>query len=514
MDTRSNRISRSRSLIAFTLIGGMSLASWSMYARAQDSTKPASPVASENLGHALALSQAFRDVSKAVAPSVVSIKSTVAAEPRFSGAPGNGQLQPDLPLDEDMLRRFFGGEIPEGLEMRPGGPNGQPQPRERQGQGTGVIAREDGYVITNNHVVDGATEITVKLSDDREYPATVVGTDAESDLAVIKIEASGLIPATFGDSDSLEVGEWVLAMGSPFGLEHTVTAGIVSAKGRANMGLATFEDFIQTDAAINPGNSGGPLVNLYGQVIGINTAISTRSGSNAGVGFAIPSTMVKSVMDSIIESGTVQRGWLGVSIQDLSQQAREYTGYDGQGVLIAEVIPNTPAAAAGLNDGDIVTSINKAPVASRNQLLNVVAMIAPGEHADLKIVRGGQSQNVTVTLGDRSAQLANAAPSTGGRTSKPAPTAELGLTLQPLTPEIARQLGATDRKGVVVAQLDPNGPAAKAGIQAGDVISMVNDHAIANTEEFQNALEVAATGKPIRLQVFRGGASQFVFVKK
>jgi len=478
MSTLSSSVGRTRNLIAFTLVGGMSLTTLSALAQSPAPAKQVSPPASANIDHALALSQAFKDVSKAVAPSVVSIKSVMTMESRFTGTPDNGQLQPDLPFDEDMLRRFFGGQLPEGMEA--------PQPpRERQGQGTGVVAREDGYVITNNHVVDGATELTVKLSDDREYPATVVGTDVESDLAVIKIDASGLVPAKFGDSDSLEVGEWVLAMGSPFGLEHTVTAGIVSAKGRANMGLATFEDFIQTDAAINPGNSGGPLVNLFGQVVGINTAISSRTGAYSGVGFAIPSTMVKTVMNSIIENGSVQRGWLGVSIQDLSKQAREYAGFDGHGVLIAEVIPSSPAQEAGLQDGDIVTAINKTPVNSRNQLLNVVAKIAPGQKADLKIVRDGEPQDIAVTLGDRTTQLAQAgsgSPNGSRGSSRPAATTELGLTVQPLTTEIARQLGATDRKGVVVARLDPNGPAAKALVQAGDVISMVNDQAVSTPD--------------------------------
>jgi serine protease Do len=418
-----------------------------------------------------------------------------------------------------MFRRFFEGSpgMPNGPDMRefrfgPGGPGGTPSPRS--GEGSGVIIREDGYIVTNNHVVDGATDITVMLDDDREYPATVIGTDPETDLAVVKIEASGLVPVQYGDSDAIEVGEWVIALGSPFGLQHTVTAGIVSAKGRS-MRAATFEDYIQTDAAINPGNSGGPLVDLYGNLIGINTLISTRSGGSDGVGFAIPSKMVKSVVNSLIETGTVERGWLGVSLQPLTRElARSFGHTDAHGVLIAEVIKDSPAEAADLRAEDIVLKVNGTATPSPRELMNTVAAMSPGETAKLEIVRNGKTRSVDVTLGQRTTEvLARGAASAGSGKAAYDTEDAWGITVRDLTPDVARQLGAEGRDGVVITKVDPDSVAAELGLSPGDIIGKVGDTQVTSASEFATAAKKHDLADGVRLQVFTNGGTRFLMLK-
>jgi serine protease Do len=276
---------------------------------------------------------------------------------------------------------------------------------ESRGVGTGVIVRENGYILTNNHVVAGASDVNVKLSDGRVLGARVMGTDEKTDLAVVKVEATGLVAAQLGDSDRVEIGEWVLAMGNPFGLEHTVTAGIISAKGRANVGIADYEDFLQTDAAINPGNSGGPLLNLEGKVIGINTAIASRTGGYMGVGFAIPISMAQVIMDQIIKDGKVVRGYIGAMIQDLPPEMSRSFEFEGtEGALVNRVVAGGPAARAGLRDGDIVLEVNGRKVSSSSQLRNTVAAIAPGTRIPLKVFRQGKELTVDVAIGNLAGQ--------------------------------------------------------------------------------------------------------------
>ena len=511
--TRKMTGATAKAIVAAALIAALGTYSLGLQAHAQDKKKQPAAM-DQQVSHARALSQSFRDVYKAVAASVVNIRSTErlgAARPTEN----DGQLQqePDNPL-EDPLRRFFGEE---GSPFRFGPTT--PMPRERIGEGTGVIAREDGYVVTNNHVVEGADTIRVKLDDEREYDGSVVGTDPETDLAVVKIEASGLSPAKFGDSSQMEVGDWVLALGSPFGLQHTVTAGIVSAKGRQigiirdARGFTGFEDFLQTDAAINPGNSGGPLVNLDGEVIGINTAISTQTGQYAGVGFAIPSNMVKDVMTSIINNGKVERGWLGVQIGALTKEAAEYAKFDGQGVLISDVLPNGPALAAGLEPGDIVTKVNGKHVSTPAELLNVVAGIAPGKDVTLEVYREGKTHDYSVTLGDRAA----AQSAQGGRApnarGERQPAGDFGITVEDITPELARRLGATGRDGVLVTKVTADSPAAQAGVEPGDIVSMINETKVSNSREFAAAIKGADKSKVIRLQVFHQDVTQFLYIK-
>ncbi len=360
------------------------------------------------------LSSSFKDAARNVAPSVVHIMATGRAE--FAGRNGGGRGQA-APFGNDLFHRFFD----------------QRQPRQ-QGQGTGFVVRADGYIVTNNHVVAGAETVTVRFDDGREYKASIVGTDPDTDLAVIKVDATDLDPVEFGRSQQLEVGEWVIAVGSPFGLEQTVTAGIVSATGRSGMGLATYENFIQTDAAINPGNSGGPLVNLRGEVVGVNTAITSRGGGSLGIGFAIPSRMVHTVMDSIIDSGRVSRGWLGIQIQPLTDElARSFGAPDTNGVIVADVTADGPSREAGLEPGDIVTDVDGRHIEEPADLLNAIAESAPGSTIEVEVLRDGSRRDFEVTLGTR--------PSPADTVAAHTLSADLGLTVETLTPQIAEQLG-------------------------------------------------------------------------
>jgi serine protease Do len=474
-------------------------------ALAQD--KP-SAEASEGLKHAYGLSEAFKTATRKVVPSVVHITSTTTVQA------GGGGAMPD----EDMLRRFFGDMLPDdGTPFRFEAPEGQPREFQREGTGSGVIVRDSGFILTNNHVVAEADELLVRLQDGREYEAKVVGTDPETDLAVIKIEADSLTAAELGDSAAVEQGDWVLAVGSPFGLDHTVTAGIVSAKGR-QIGIIRerngmgFEDFIQTDAAINPGNSGGPLVDLQGNVIGINTAISTRTGSYQGVGFAIPSDMARVVMNSIIEKGRVERGWLGISVQPLTPELAESFGFKSSaGVLVGGVMPETPAAKAGLKNGDIITAIDGKAVANPTELVNTIAALPPGQKVELEVFRGGKFSDVSVDLGLRPLPeaVAAVAPARGESTTN------IGMTVESITPELAQRFNVEESaKGVLVTQVDANSVAANAGVRPGDLIQAVNDSEISDTSDFKTAMSEADLDKGIRMHVISQGSSRYVFIRE
>jgi serine protease Do len=421
--------------------------------------------------------------------------------------PGGRQFNGEIP---EELRRFFGDDGAPGrffFEL-PTPPRGF----EQQGLGTGVIISDDGYVLTNNHVVENADEVTVTLSDKRRLTAEVIGTDRATDIAVLRIKANGLLPAKLGDSSNLEVGEWALAIGSPFGLDQTVTAGIISAVGRANMGITDYEDFIQTDAAINPGNSGGPLVNLKGEVIGINTAIASRTGGYQGIGFSIPSNMARQVMESIVESGTVTRGYLGAMIQDLNADLAQSFGFDSsEGVLIGDVVEGGPAEQAGLQSGDIVTRFNGRVVERAAELRNAVASTPPETAAAVEFFRDGDRRTVDVKIGVLDQQrLAAARP--GGRSAASAEL--LGMQVRDVTPEIARQLGVEgNQAGVVVTAVDPGGLAARAGIRPGDLLLAIGSSRIQSATDFRDAVENIDLDAGIRLQVERDGARRFVFLR-
>jgi serine protease Do len=462
--------------------------------------------AREQVRHARELSAAFREAAREVSPAVVNIATVTPLTPR-TGALDRGSE----PLDDELFRRFFGRQLP-GFEFpAPGSPE-----RTLRGQGSGVIIDRDGHIVTNNHVIEGASAITVRLHGGREYPAAVVGADPETDLAVIRIDAGELMPARLGDSDSLEVGEWVLAIGNPFGLDHTVTAGIVSAKGRRMniirdaRGYVGYEDFIQTDAAINPGNSGGPLINLDGEVVGINTAISTRTGTYTGVGFAIPSRMVGDITASLIDDGRVQRGWLGVGIQDLTPELAAHFGYTGSsGVIVARVEPATPAQEAGLRDGDIILSMNGTPLATGADLRAAVAATPIGREIDLEIFRNGERRTVEVEIGERpSATTASAA-----TTPNAAAAARFGLSVGPITPQLAREFELPTDQGVIVTAVTPDGPAAGSGIRPGDIITRIGDADIRSIDDYRTATREVDAEKGLLLQVRRGEATIFIVVR-
>jgi len=445
------------------------------------------------------LSRAFKDAAKRVRPAVVTISSIRKIRPSMRPGP-----QPPVP---EEFREFFGDEFFQRF-FEFGTPFRVPEEGFiREGMGSGVVVSRDGYILTNYHVVRDADEVLVKLIDKRELSAKVVGGDAKTDVAVLKIDANDLTPAPLGDSDQVEVGDWVVAIGNPFGLEQTVTVGVVSAKGRANVGIAEYEDFIQTDAAINPGNSGGPLVNLRGEVIGINTAIATRTGSYAGIGFAIPINMAKAVMDSIIKKGKVERGWLGVIIQDLTKDLADSFGYDGtDGVLVSDVDPDGPAAKAGIRSGDIIVEYNGRKIKNKEQLTASVTSTAPGTEVTLRVFRKGRYLSVRVKLGERKAGLRLAF---GGHVAE-----ELGLTVRNLTPDLASRLGYDESEhGVVVVEVEPGSLAYRAGIRPGDLIVSIEGERINNVKEFGTALQKHDLSKGVRMLVKSGGFRRYVFLR-
>jgi len=361
-------------------------------------------------------------------------------------------------------------------------------------------------ILTNNHVVGDADRVTVKLTDGREFTAKTIGTDAPSDVAVIKIEAQGLPVLPLGDSDAMEVGDWVIAAGNPFGLTRTITVGVVSAKGRSRLGIADFEDFIQTDAAINPGNSGGPLLNLQGEAIGVNTAIASRSGGYMGVGFAIPINLVKAVEQQLVTGGKVVRGYLGIRIQELTRALAQSLHIDtAEGALVADVSKGSPAAKAGLKRGDVVVSPNGHPVQDPGQLRNIVAMTAPGTKVTMQILRENKKQELTATLGEVPGE--QKAARAGEETQSPV---RLGFKVQHLTPELAQQLGYDDTEGVVVTEIDPRSEAYQAGVRRGMVIREINNQEVSNTQKFRQAVGQAEQSKQMLLLVESQQATMYI----
>ena len=443
------------------------------------------------------MGKAFASIAEKTSPAVVSLKSERTITREYPS-------MQEWPFGEpfsDPFDFFF--------RRSPRQRSPQRQYREpRIAQGSGFIISADGYMLTNNHMVEGAEKVDVELTDGRKFTAKIIGTDSDSDVAVVKIDAGNLPYLELADSDTLEVGEWVLAIGNPLGLSHTVTAGIVSAKGRSGFGLADFENFIQTDAAINFGNSGGPLINLDGKVVGINTAIAGSSG-NIGIGFAIPINMAKHVYDQLIKGGTVERGFLGVGVEDLTPETAPYFGLkeDAKGVLIPEVTPDSAADKAGIKYKDIILELNGKPVESRDAFRNQIAMLEPGSQIDLVVWRDGKRLPLTVKLGKR--------PPTEELTGNLSPEtlSELGFTVEDLTDELAGRYGYEGQDGVIVGEVESGSQAEQKGIAPGALIKEVNQQKIRNTKEFNEAIKKARKEGGALLLVKRGRFTFFVPLK-
>lgn len=444
--------------------------------------------------------KSFASVVKAVMPAVVNISTTrVVKTPQGpEGAPFGG--------DEEFFRRFFGDEFFRRFHA--------PRNRRENSLGSGVIVSNDGYIITNNHVIAKADEIKVLLSDKREFIGKVVGTDPKSDIAVIKINGKDLPTLRWGDSDKLDIGEYVLAIGNPFGLNQTVTLGIVSAVGRANVGIADYEDFIQTDAAINPGNSGGALVNSRGELVGINTAIFSRSGGYMGIGFAVPSNMTRSVMDSLVKEGKVVRGWLGVSIQEVNADiAKQFGIKESRGALVAEVMPDSPAAKAGFKSYDVITRFNGKEIDSPAILRNAVAQTPVGTKVKVEIIRDKEKKTLEVKIAEQPKEMI-AADGDGDVAGDKTDTALAGLQVRSITADVARQLDLpAGTNGVVVSDVDPDSAAAAGGVVPGDVILEINRERVRSIGDFQRINNKLGKTDGALLRINRRGSKLVILIK-
>jgi len=429
------------------------------------------------------LGQAMAEIAEAVKPSIVNISTTRTVQLK-------GQINPFF--NDPFFRRFFGDQF------------NMPKERKTPSLGSGVIVTSDGYILTSSHVIQGAEEINVTLSDKSEFKGKIIGNDPMTDIGIIKIDAENLPAIPWGNSDSLRVGETVLAIGSPYGLSQTVTMGIVSAVGRANVGIADYEDFIQTDAAINPGNSGGALVNVKGELVGINAAIFSTTGGYQGIGFAVPANMARNVMDSLINKGKVIRGWFGVTIQPLTLElAKQFNLKEDKGALIGDVIENSPAEKAGLLRGDVIIEYEGKKIDEPTQLRNMVANTPPGEKVEVKIIRNNKIETRQLTIGELPADTQKLSQATYDNSLK-------GVTVQDLTPEIMGRFKLPDKlKGVIVSDVSADSPAHMILAQ-GDVIMEINRESINNTKDYDTVVSRLNTENDILLLIFRNGSSLFI----
>jgi len=434
---------------------------------------------------------AFSDIVKGVSPTVVNISTTKT-------------VGRDMPF-----RHFFEGPLEDFLE-----PFRLPRRRKEQSLGSGVIVSPDGYIITNSHVVDKADMIKVTLYDKQTYKGKIIGIDEKTDIAVIKISAKGLQAIRWGDSDRLQVGEFVLAFGNPYGLSHTVTMGIVSALGRANMGITDYEDFIQTDAAINPGNSGGPLVNINGELVGINTAIFSNTGGYQGIGFAVPSNMVRAVMTQLINEGRVIRGWLGVTIQKVTPElAGEFGLNKPSGALVTDVFSDSPAEKAGLRRGDVIIELNGREIRDVDFLRNQIAQSKIGSKVRLKIKRDDKILYLDVVIQEFPEDVAMVS-SEHDEELREEDGMFAGFSVMELTEDVARQLGLSGgEEGVVVSRVKPSGPADEAGVRKGDVIQEINRERVRSLEDFNRIISKVKEGDVVLLFINRNGRKFYMPVK-
>ncbi|NIC06685.1 DegQ family serine endoprotease [Billgrantia bachuensis] len=437
----------------------------------------------------------FTELVEQAAPGVVNISTTRVVSDRSQAFEGfGGQEIPDI------FRHFFGDRFP----APPGGPG---RGGERQSLGSGFVISEDGYILTNAHVVEGADEILVRLNDRRELEAELIGADTQTDVALLKVEATDLPTLNMGDSDQLRVGEWVAAIGSPFGFDHSVTAGIISAINRT-LPRDAYVPFIQTDVAINPGNSGGPLFNLDGEVVGINAQIFTRSGGFMGVSFAIPINVAMDVASQLRDDGRVRRGWLGVMIQPVSRDLAESFGMDNpSGALIADLDPEGPAAQAGLQAGDIVLEVDGEEVERSRNLPRLIGRVNPGDDAELTIMRDGDRQDITVTIGD----WPDSEAPVQARSSESDAQARLGIAVAELDEAERQRLGIDS--GVLVRDIAPGGAAAEAGILPGDVIVSLDHHAVEGAEQLRELINSLPTDRAVPVRLYREGRSLFVALR-
>ena len=434
-----------------------------------------------------ALEDAFVSVADRVTPAVVNVSTKAKRVPEGAPGPGPGES----PESEERFREFFGPEFFERFFRR------RPPRDEGRASGSGVIVDARGFILTNNHVVENAGEIEVRLSDDRKFTATIVGRDPKTDLAVLKVDAGSVaLPvAELGDSDKLRIGQWAIAIGNPFGLDRTVTAGIISATGRTHVGVATYEAFIQTDASINPGNSGGPLLNLDGRVVGINTAIVS---TGQGIGFSIPINMAKDIMAQLMAKGRVVRGWLGIAIQDLTPELAAGFGVKpGSGVLVSDVMKDSPAEAGGLKSGDIITEFGGVSIKDVTDLQKRVAAVEPGRPSPMTVIRDKAPTTLTIKIGEQPGEETVAAV---------APKEEmLGLKVEALTPESAQRFKLTAKAGVLVTDVAAGSSGDAAGIKPGDAILEVNRQAVSDVEQFKRIIAAAKPGDPVPVYLQRGG---------
>jgi serine protease Do len=428
----------------------------------------------------------FASLAKKLGPSVVNVSTTAVRKASEEGSGfGNDQM-------DQFFQRFFGGPLPR-------------EPQRRRGLGSGFIIDKNGTILTNYHVVDGAQKIVVTLDDGKNYDAKVLGKDQKTDIAVIKIDAGRDLPAvSLGDSDRLEVGEWVMAIGNPFGLDHTVTSGIVSAKGR-QIGAGPYDNFIQTDASINPGNSGGPLINLRGEVVGINTAIFSQSGGNIGIGFAIPANSVKDLLPQLESKGKVVRGFIGTSVQKLTPEIADTMGLKGaHGALVADVVKGGPSERAGLKAGDVIVEFDRKAINDSSDLPQQVARVAPGTVVPVKILRDGKEMSLTLTVGEMKDTEIAASTQQG----------DLGLTVQPVTPELAESLGIERAQGLVITAVTPGSAADDAGLRSGDVITEINRRPVKTLADYSREMERSEKAKSVLFLVKRGESSVFLALKR
>ncbi len=441
-------------------------------------------------------SKEFVNVVKQAQPGVVHIRVEQTTEVK---SPYN-QYSEEF-FNNPFFEQFFGPQWRQQQQQQ------QPQTRKQKAQGSGFIISKDGYILTNNHVVENADKITVFTSDEQEYKGELIGADPQSDVALIKISADKDLPVLpLGDSDKLEVGEWVIAIGNPFGLSQTVTAGVVSAKGRNRVGLNDYENFIQTDAAINPGNSGGPLLNGRGEVVGINSALYSRTGGYMGIGFAIPINMVKSIEDQLHNNGTVTRGWLGVVIQDVTKDLAATFGLkDAKGILVSEVQKDSPADKAGIENGDVIIKLDGKELKDVTDLRNRVAMITPGTKVALEVIRDTKEKHINVEIGKQPENFGHKQTTTPSQLFD-----KFGLSLQNLTSELAERFGFEKGQGVIISDVKEGSPAEDAGLKAGFLVEEINQIPVRSIDEATKALEKSKNSGRTLLRINTGNARHYV----